>query len=177
MGQKAMNEPRAVEQKSYRVPTGAHTPLATKAAVIAMDSLGASQTKIAQELEISRQTVAALLKNGDHTSPAIVERIKREMEGRFWVTAARATDAITDEKLQAASALQLGTLAAIGTDKALLLSGKPTVRIEHTSVEDQEAAAKIEALTAELESWKDGTTLNAEMVGDMGGTGDAPPTE
>lgn len=168
MDQKEVNEPEAVVHRSYRVPNGANTPLATKAAVIAMDSLGASQTKIAQELEISRQTVAALLKSGDHTNPVIVERIKREMEGRMWITAARAQEAITDDKLAAASALQLMTVSAIGTDKALLLSGRPTVRIEHQTVEDAEAARKIEELTAQLDGWKDGTTINADaVVGDV----------
>lgn len=150
-----------VTRPSYRTPNGANTPLATKVAIIALDSLGASQTKIAEELEIGRSTVRALLKRDDYTDPRIVDRVKKEMESRFWVTGARANEAITDEKLNAASALQLMTVQAIATDKALLLSGKPTVRVEHQTVADQEAAQKIEELQATLDGWKDGTIINA----------------
>ena len=105
-----------------------------------------------------------MLKHGDFTDPRIVERVKREMEARFWVTGARANDAITDEKLAAASALQLMTVQAIATDKALLLSGKPTARIEHMSVADTEAAAKIEELQTALDGWKDDAV---DVVGEV----------
>ncbi len=157
------------------MPTGANTTLQTKAAVLALDALGESKAKIAQALEIGRNTVTALLKNGDHTDPRIVDRVKREMAGRFWVTAARAQEAITDEKLNAASALQLATVAAIGTDKALLLDGKPTARLELVGVKDEEAQRQIAELEAQLEGWKEGTTLNA--VGEMvDPDGQAPTT-
>src|SRR3990167_3028182 len=174
MDDKAVNGHETVSRPSYRLPNGANTQLATKAAIIALDSLGASQTKIAAELEIGRSTVRALLKRDDYTDPRIVDRIKREMEARFWVTGARANEAITDEKLNAASALQLMTVQAIATDKALLLSGKPTVRIEHQTVADQEAATKIEELQAALDGWKDGSTIN--VVGEVVGSDDPSST-
>lgn len=167
-------KPRPGSLETY---TGANLSLGERASIVALDSLGATKTKIAQEVGVSRNTVSAVLKNGDHTDPRIVERVKKEMAGHFWVTASRAASAITPEKLEAASALQLATVAAIGTDKALLLDGKPTVRIEHQSTGDAEAASKIEELEAQLAGWKDGTTINAEMVDTVVDTEGASPTE
>lgn len=160
--QDGVERPVAREKPSYNVSTGSSLNTAERATILALDSLGVPKGKIADEVGHCRNTVNAVLKRGDFTDPRIVDRVKREMEARFWVGAARAQDAITDEKLEAASALQLMTVAAIGTDKALLLSGRPTVRVEFTGQDDTAMNERIEALSSELEGWKTGQTINVE---------------
>lgn len=139
-----------------------------------MDSLGVPKVKIAEEVGISKNTVRGVLLNADHTDPRIVDRVKREMAGHFWMTGNRALNGITPEKIEAASALQLATVAAISTDKALLLDGKPTVRVEFTGQDDTAMAQQIEALTSELDGWKTGQTINVE--GEMVDTVPTPST-
>lgn len=124
---------------------------------------------------MSTASVYAILKQGVHIDPAIVEGVKKRFAAHWWITGERALQGITDDKIKAASASQLGILAAVATDKASLLEGKPTSRVEFQSVEDREAADRIAGLEAELEGWKEGTTVN--VVGDLGGATPQPPTE
>lgn len=163
----------------YRLPTGANLNIGQRATIEAMHSLGIPKTKIAEEVGVSRTTVLGTLRNADHTDPRIVERVKKEMASHFWMTGNRALNGITEEKVAASSALQLATVAAISTDKALLLDGKPTVRIEFQGQADQALGEQIERMQAELDGWKDGTTINAPdaVVGDLVAPESVSPTE
>ena len=163
-----------VPAKSYRDPTLSRTAPSTIAAVLAMDQLGVPRTEIARREKISTSTLYEILKRGDHMNPAIVESVKKNMAAHYWVTGERSLQHITDDKLEKASANALMWIAGVSTDKALLLEGKPTSRVEHMSAEDTQAADKIRALEDELGGWKDGTTIN--VVGDLVGTDDASPT-
>ena len=128
--------------------------------MLALDALGTSKADICRQVGKSFNTITAVLKNTDHTDPRIVERVKREMAAQFWVTGHRALNNVTEEKLENSSAFQLVGMAGLATDKALLLEGKPTARIEHVNLSDAEAASKIEELQATLDGWKDGTIIN-----------------
>ena len=149
-------------KKTWRDPTLRDTPPSKIAAVLAMDALGVPRSEIARREKMSTSTLYAIIKQGDHIDPAIVERVKQRFASHWWITGERALQGITKEKVDAASASQLGILAAVSTDKALLLEGKPTSRIEYQSTDDRDAADRIKALEGELEGWKDGRTLNVE---------------
>lgn len=159
----------------YRVPSLARTPPSKIAAVLAMDQLGVPREAIARQEGMGKSTVYQIIKQGDQMDPAIVERVKRHFAAHWWITGERALQGITPEKIEAANASQLGILAAVATDKALLLEGKPTARIEYQSAADQEMASQVEALQAELEGWKTGQTINVE--GTLGGTEGQASTE
>lgn len=159
----------------WRTPSLSRTPPSKIAAVLAMDALGVPREAIARSEGMGKSTVYEIIKQGDHIDPAIVERVKRRYAAHWWITGERALQGITPEKIEAANASQLGILAAVSTDKALLLEGKPTSRVEYMSAEDAAQAERIKALEDELEGWKDGSTVN--VVGTTEGTeGESPST-
>lgn len=160
---------------SYARRTLTDTPPSKVASVLAMDQMGVPRNEIARREHMGKATVYAILKQGDHMDQAIVERVKKNLAAHFMVTAERSLQHITDEKLEKATANALMWTAGVATDKALLLDGKPTSRVEFQSAADQEMAAQVEALQAELDSWKDGTTVNVE--GSLGGTEGQASTE
>src|SRR6185436_8156683 len=105
---------------------------------------------------------------------AIVERVKKHLSAHFWISAERSLQNITDSKLEKASANALMWTAGVATDKALLLEGKPTARVEVVAG-DQELNSEIARLEGELAGWKSGQILNAE--GSMEGDAPQGPTE
>jgi hypothetical protein len=159
----------------YRHSTLARTSPSKIAAVLAMDQLGIPRAEIARREKMGKDTLYVALKQGQHVDQRIVEQVKKNIAAHFWVSAERSLQHITDDKLEKASANALMWTAGVATDKALLLEGKPTQRIEYQGTEDRDAAARIEELEAELDGWKDGSVMNVE--GSLEGEGVPSPTE
>ena len=148
----------AVTPKS-RVHTGTRMSSAKAYAIRALVDAGFSKRKIAEKEHISVNTVNAI-KNSDRFDPQRVDRIKANLSAHFYDTVNRSLETITQEKLDKSSALQLMTVAAIGTDKARLIEGKATSRTEYMSVEDKAVQDEIARLEVELGKWQDGDILN-----------------
>lgn len=85
---------------------------------------GASVTKISKQTGLHHNTVKKVLQ--EPTVIALKEGAEQQLADLFAETANRALKKITDEKLDAANAQQLGVLAGICTDKNRLLSNKST---------------------------------------------------
>jgi hypothetical protein len=158
----------------YADRTLADVPPSKVASVLAMDQLGLSKVEMAAREKISRTTVYAILKQGDHLNPEVTEQVKKHLAAHYWVSAERSLQHITDEKLQKASANALMWTAGVATDKALLLEGKPTARVEFKAAVDPELEAQLSAVQAELDGWKDGAV---DVVGVLEGGSVESPTE
>jgi len=122
---------------------------------------GYSIAKCATMAGCSRDTVVAI-KKSNKFDRAIVDSIKNHISGKFYKVADAAVNAITPEKLQNATPVQLITTAGIAIDKARLIEGDATQRIEFVGVVDDELQGQIAALEGELAGWKSGQTVNAE---------------
>jgi len=91
-------------------------------AVFALHSAGYSQTKICKLVGISHPTVSRII----HQVPVNVDEVesyKKALMARQYAISMRATNYITDEKLDKMNALQLMTINAIGIDKARDMEG------------------------------------------------------
>lgn len=153
-----------------RARTGSRLPPSKIGAALAMYQMGVPITEIAAREHMSKNTISSLVKQGDQTNPAIVDRVKKYLASHFYITAERSLQAITDEKLEKAGVSALAMVAGISTDKGLLLEGKPTARVEFKGSKDDALEDEINALEAEVEGWRDGTIRNAEPLGGVVGS-------
>ncbi len=143
--------------------TGERIATARAYAIRALVESGMTKKEIARREHISTNTIRAIQKS-EKFDPQRVDRIKQGLAGKWYETADRAIDRIDDTKLQQSTALQLGTLAAISTDKARLIEGKATSRTEYVDASDQEINDEIARLEGELAGWKDGSIVNGEGI-------------
>jgi hypothetical protein len=122
--QSLQRRPQIVNQNGV---TGLTVSDAKATAIAALLSQGFSTNRIAKELSTSHHTITAIARN----RPELVEQF-REVTGRNWrVVAALATGELV-ERIPEMSNNHLGIVAGIATDKAELLSGGATSRVEHT---------------------------------------------
>jgi hypothetical protein len=118
------SKPQVVNQNGV---TGLKVSDAKATAIAALLSQGFSTNRICKELGTSCHTVTAIARN----RPELVEQF-REVTARNWkVVAALATGELV-ERIPDMSDNHLGIVAGIATDKAELLSGGATSRVEHT---------------------------------------------
>jgi|GEM_PF-6798969 len=127
-----------------------YTPV-EKLAVAAMLKAGKTPTEIERESGIDRSTVYDVKKDKRYQiiDDKKLDDIKRSLLGMTFQTAHRAQEKITDDKLDASSALQLMTISAIGIDKGRLMSDMATqiIKIDKDDIElDRELEAKKEEL-------------------------------
>lgn len=107
--------------------------LAIKAeAIVTGDSVNA----IAVRNQLHPDTVKAIIEDSRVAvlKPDQLDILKASMIGSWHLTGKRALSAITDDKLEQASALQLATVAGISTDKARLMEDKSTSNVSHRGV-------------------------------------------
>jgi len=91
---------------------------------VTLAAAGWSQERIAKATGRSRESVKRHLND-----PQVMDMVSNEREEMIEIYRDRARAcaiAITDEKIQKSSALQLATASGILLDKGLLLSGQPT---------------------------------------------------
>lgn len=113
------------------VNTGNRLTLAQKFALRAQAKTGQNANSIAKQNGISPSTVIKVL--NDPTLELVdnseMEKLKDIHSQRLWMNALRGQLAITNEKLDQASALQLMTMSAIATEKARLMEEKSTSNV------------------------------------------------
>jgi len=121
--------------------------------IVSAESPIAKVSAVAERLGIPPPVAVAIAKRLRETYPLLKEEIhvvKRDYLKRRWGFLAKdALDAITEEKLLKASAKDLGILAAISTDKLLLLQGLPT-QIVRTERDRAKLGDLAEALMIEM---------------------------
>lgn len=140
----------------------------------AMLEMGYSIRKTAKESGISHETVIAV-KRSDKYDRLMIERVKNGLAAKFYRLADKALDKIDDTKLRQSSAAQLVLVSATATDKARLIDGQPTARLEFSQKVDQELQDQITELESELEAWQSGQMANGELVGDEAKIADIVP--
>lgn len=117
----------------------------------ALKEMGHSDTEIATRLKgkVSRTSIHFLSK-AEIYNPEVVERIKKYAASHWWLIKHNALMAITPEKLEESSALQLATIAGISTEKARLIEGDSTSNVHLINQTDQELENDITRLEYEL---------------------------
>ena len=95
---------------------------------------GYSYNSISKELSISKDSIHRIGKEIDNLEHLRTDK-KRELAEKLWNKVILALNLITKHKLKKMTASQLMTTAAIGIDKAQLLSGEVTERVGLTMQE------------------------------------------
>ncbi len=102
--------------------------------VVGLSAPAASVARVARDLGISADAVTKIARKLEgELQPLkreVVEIRVEELTKQFGTLARDAIDAITPEKLDAASASQLAIVSGIASEKYLLLRGQPTQRVE-----------------------------------------------
>ncbi len=141
------------------VVTLKNLPIATQLGIKALLESGYSVNKVAKMAKVCEMTVRAV-KKLETLDLDRVTRIKKNLGNKFYATADRALDHVTDTKLKDASAPQLMMTAGIALDKARLIEGKATSRVEFQDADDKDLEAEIAALEAQIK----GEAIPTELV-------------
>jgi transposase-like protein len=105
--------------------TGMAIPEAKAEAIAAAHLAGMSIRQICKAMGTCHNSVVSVIRN----RPELLERA-REVTAANWRTIAAISTAQLLERLEDLKDSQLGIVAGIASDKALLLSGEPTQRVE-----------------------------------------------
>jgi hypothetical protein len=105
--------------------TGMAIPEAKAEKIAAAHLAGMSIRQICKAFDTCHNSVVAVVRN----RPELLERA-REVTSANWRTIAALSTAQLLERLEDLKDAQLGIVAGIASDKALLLSGEPTQRVE-----------------------------------------------
>ena len=125
------SEPAAVPSQPVRVnngSTGLHLPEEKQEAIARMHAAGVPVTRIASEVGVSYHSVAGLIRN----RPDLLDAA-RDITSKNWRTLAALGTAQLVDRLPEMKDQALSVLAAIATEKAELLSGGATSRVEIVS--------------------------------------------
>ena len=116
---------------------------------------GHSERYIAKALSISNSEVHRIKKETDNLEQLRANK-KRKMAESLWDLAIKAREQLTEQKLKDSSAARLVIVLATLIDKALLLTGEATGRIEvKTEKELTKELSELQAAEKELqEAWK-----------------------
>ena len=104
---------------------------------------GYSYNSISKELSISKDSIHRIGKEIDNLEQLRTDK-KRELAEKLWNKVILALNLITKHKLKKMTASQLMTTAAIGIDKAQLLSGEVTERVGLTMQEIDQRLQEIQ---------------------------------
>jgi transposase-like protein len=125
------SEPVAIPSQPVRVnngSTGLNLPEEKQEAIARMHAAGVPVTRIASELGVSYHSVAGLIRN----RPDLLDAA-RDITSKNWRTLAALGTAQLVDRLPEMKDQALSVLAAIATEKAELLSGGATSRVEIVS--------------------------------------------
>ena len=123
---------------------------------------GMGYQQISDELGVSERTISAI-KKSEKLDPDRVKRIKDALPAKIYEKIDLSLESITPDKLEKATAHQAIMVAAIGIDKARLIEGQATSRMEFVNTTDRELAGQIAELSAKLEQMQTGEILDAEL--------------
>jgi len=141
-----------------------YTPI-EKLSVAALLKAGKKPAEISRELGISKPTIYNVKRDEKYQiiEQSKVDDIKRSLIGMTYSQAHRAQSFISDEKLEASSALQLMTISAIGIDKGRLMEGLAT-EIVGSQKEDSELDLELNSKRDELNRLRNAKFVNAEVI-------------
>jgi transposase-like protein len=128
---KVSEQPAAVPSQPVRVnngSTGLNLPEEKQEAIARMHAAGVPVTRIASEVGVSYHSVAGLIRN----RPDLLDAA-RDITSKNWRTLAALGTAQLVDRLPEMKDQALSVLAAIATEKAELLSGGATSRVEIVS--------------------------------------------
>lgn len=124
--------------------TGMMVPESKAKAIAAAHAAGMPATQICKAFNCNWQTVMALIRN----RPELIEKA-REITGRNWRTLAAVGSAELLDRIPDMKNHELTIMSAVSTEKAELLSGGATQRVEHTMAPAAESwSAFVEGLRA-----------------------------
>jgi len=116
-------------------------------AVVAMSAPGATAAQVARDVGIGAETAARIGRQLDGELRPLGRKLEdvrlEDLTKRFGTLARDAVDAITQTKLDAASAQQLAIIAGVATDKFQLLRGQPTQRMDITDRREMNEILKL----------------------------------
>lgn len=131
-------------------------------AVRAMLEAGMSRSQIHAKVKISDETIS-VIKKSEKFDPERVRVIKDGLAAKIYEKVDLALDSIDKDKLIKATAQQAMMTAAIGIDKARLIEGEVTQRVEFVNAADKDLAAEIAKLNEELARLERGEIVDAEV--------------
>jgi hypothetical protein len=115
---------------------------------------GHSEPYIAKKFNIANSSVHRIKKEIDGLE-SLRENKKQEIINKLWEIVLSALNSITDEKIKKMSAYQIMLTAAVAADKAQLLSGEATERLELSQSEIDRKLNELEIAEKELkEAWE-----------------------
>ena len=125
---------------------------AIKEQVKVLTAQGHSIRDISKRLNINFKSVMKIQRETDNIDMEQLRNIEKgKIIKKYWNKVLMALDSITEEKIKKMSAYQMMTTAAIGTDKAQLLSGEVTDRLEiKTEAEINKQLRELETAEREL---------------------------
>ena len=129
----AQSKPKPTYDKKVH---GNRFSVAQKLAIRALKDSGMSEHQAQPIAGASRGTITRIWNDPelDDLSPQIVNKVKSGLGGLFYKRALGASLAISPEKLEASSALQLATVAGIMTEKGRLMEGLSTENLSFRGV-------------------------------------------
>lgn len=130
---------------------------AIKEQVKVLTAQGHSIRDISKRLNINFKSVMKVQRETDNIDMEQLRNIEKgKIIKKYWNKVLMALDSITEEKIKKMSAYQMMTTAAIGTDKAQLLSGEVTERFGlKTESELDRELRDLQVAERELkEAWK-----------------------
>ena len=143
--------------------TGMMVPEAKAKAIAAAHAAGMPATQICKAFNCNWQTVMALIRN----RPELLERA-REITGRNWKTLAAVGTAELIDRIPDMRHHELTIMSAVSTEKAELLSGGATQRVEHVMAP---AADEWASFVAGLKRREDATDVAFEPVAGLADAG------
>ena len=133
--------------------TGEQLPNRTREAIVRALQAGMPARAIARAYHCAQGSVAAIRDRLGLSADFAQAETKRELTRAFSALAAESVERLRDD-IDKVPLGALGIIAGIATDKALLLSGQPTARVEH----------RVEVSVERVNSLVDALEVSAEDV-------------
>ena len=132
----ASSTPNIIPTRKDKSAHGKRYTLTQKLAVKALLDTGMSPTQIQRQEKMDKSTVYNVMKDQriDLLAKSQVDSIKNSLIGLTYANAYRAQSAITDEKLESSSFLQLMTGSAIGIEKGRLMENLSTDNVSFRGI-------------------------------------------
>lgn len=131
---KRLEDPTAMPQLALKPSLEQSNPDKFAAAAVALSGPKRNVAAVAREVGICERTADKIAKQLDGELQPLGRELKdirvEDLTKRFGTLARDAVDAITEEKLNGATAQQLAIIAGVAADKWQLLRGMPTQRME-----------------------------------------------
>ena len=129
----------------------------------AMLQAGRTYKEVHAETGLSRATIWKVKTGQVEVNDNVAEAMRKCEVNKLTMLSARILDSIDSETIEKAPLGGRMVAYGIATDKRELLAGRPTSRVGMIECSNAELEAEIEAARAEVEAWKSGKVVNAEV--------------